>query len=128
MIKAEISTIDEEFEKSRVKAHVRTRKGKLERVKEFERKGEVVHPMKPWRGPKTSEELEIAGGERVDMKPIAEKHFDVQELMEGGVDIPSLKNGSTFVEIESFGTKGKYRYKSSYRNPVGVEVLILESF
>jgi len=29
------------LEKSRVKAHVRTRKGKLERVKEFERKGEL---------------------------------------------------------------------------------------
>lgn len=30
----EVRTIDEEFEKSRVKAHVRTRKGKMERVKE----------------------------------------------------------------------------------------------
>jgi len=39
MIKAEISTIDEEFEKSRVKAHIRTRRGKLERVREFSRKG-----------------------------------------------------------------------------------------
>jgi len=36
-----IVSLDEEFEKSRVKAHVRTRKGKLERVKEFERKGKV---------------------------------------------------------------------------------------
>jgi len=35
----EVTTIGEEFEKSRVKSHVRTRKGKLERVKEFERKG-----------------------------------------------------------------------------------------
>jgi len=41
MIKAEISTIDEVLEKSRVKAHIRTRKGKLERVKEFSRKGEI---------------------------------------------------------------------------------------
>jgi len=39
MVKAEISTIEEEFEKSQVKAHIRTRKGKLERVKEFSRKG-----------------------------------------------------------------------------------------
>jgi len=38
MIKATISSIDEEFRKSRVKGFVRTRKGKLERVKEFERK------------------------------------------------------------------------------------------
>jgi hypothetical protein len=37
----EISTIDEEFEKSRVKAHTRTRKGKLERVREFSKKGDV---------------------------------------------------------------------------------------
>jgi hypothetical protein len=37
MIKAKIVSLDEEFEKSRVKAHVRTRKGKLERVKEYSR-------------------------------------------------------------------------------------------
>jgi len=34
-----VSTIEEEFKKARVKAHVRTRKGKMERVREFERKG-----------------------------------------------------------------------------------------
>jgi hypothetical protein len=42
MQEVRVVTIDEEFEeleKSRVKAHVRTRKGKLERVKEFERRG-----------------------------------------------------------------------------------------
>lgn len=40
MDKIYVVTIDEEFEKSKVKSHTRTRKGKMERVKEFERKGE----------------------------------------------------------------------------------------
>jgi len=40
MKKVYVISLDEEFEKSRVKAHTRTRKGKLERVKEFERRGE----------------------------------------------------------------------------------------
>lgn len=40
MKKVLVVTLDEEFEKARVKAHVRTRKGKLERVQEFQRKGE----------------------------------------------------------------------------------------
>lgn len=35
-----VTTIDEEFEKSRVKPFVRTRRGKLERVTGFERRGE----------------------------------------------------------------------------------------
>jgi hypothetical protein len=39
MFKAEISTLDEEFEKSRVKGYIRTRRGKMERVKEFQRTG-----------------------------------------------------------------------------------------
>lgn len=34
-----VTTIDEEFDKSRVKGFVRTRKGKMERVDPFERKG-----------------------------------------------------------------------------------------
>ena len=34
---AKIVSIDEEFEKSRVRAHVRTKKGKMERVKEHSR-------------------------------------------------------------------------------------------
>jgi hypothetical protein len=38
-----VVSIDEEFGKSRVKAHTRTRKGKIERVKEFNRRG-VQHP------------------------------------------------------------------------------------
>ena len=45
-----VVSLDEEFEKSRVKAHVRTRKGKLERVQEFERKGsEVIQKVGPNR-------------------------------------------------------------------------------
>lgn len=36
----EISTIDEEFEKAQVKGFTRTKRGKLERVSPFERKGE----------------------------------------------------------------------------------------
>lgn len=39
MSKIYVTTIDEEFEKSRVKGFVRTRKGRMERVKEFERRG-----------------------------------------------------------------------------------------
>jgi len=49
----EVSTIDEEFEKSRVKAHTRTRKGKMERVKEHERKGSRFPTLNP-SGSKTN--------------------------------------------------------------------------
>ena len=34
-----VVSLDEEFEKAKVKAHLRTRKGKMERVQEFQRKG-----------------------------------------------------------------------------------------
>jgi len=44
-----VSTIGEEFEKARVKAHVRTRKGKMERVREFERIGKF--PQETGNGP-----------------------------------------------------------------------------
>jgi len=45
----DVTTIDEEFEKSRVKTHLRTKKGKLERVKEFERKSSS-HVLKKEEG------------------------------------------------------------------------------
>jgi hypothetical protein len=48
MQKAIITTIEEEFKKSKVKAHVRTKRGKLERVKEFSRTGEKKAKQKLW--------------------------------------------------------------------------------
>lgn len=46
-----VVTLDEEFEKARVKPHVRTRRGKLERVKGFERKHSTnFHFLKPTEG------------------------------------------------------------------------------
>ena len=39
MNKIYVVTIDEEFEKSRVKGHTRTRKGRMERVREYETAG-----------------------------------------------------------------------------------------
>jgi hypothetical protein len=54
-----------------------------------------------------------------------EMHKDVQELMEAGVDIETLKNKSTFL-TDSNGKK--WKFEKSYLNPVGVEVLILKSF
>jgi len=63
MKKLYVVSIDEEFEKSRVKAHVRTRKGKLERVKEFERKGEVGEKKS---GEKASLEKFEIDGDKLD--------------------------------------------------------------
>lgn len=58
------------------------------------------------------------------MKKSEEIHKDVQELMEYGVDVESLKSKCSYL---TEGSK-KWRYKNSYNNPVGVEVIILESF
>ncbi len=55
---------------------------------------------------------------------IREMHKDVQELMEAGVDVATLKNGSTFLISDGH----KWRYAGCYNNPVGVEVIILKSF
>lgn len=54
-----------------------------------------------------------------------EYHKDVQELMEADVNVDELKNNSTFLIDER--TKKRWKYKISYINPVGVEVIILES-
>ncbi len=54
-----------------------------------------------------------------------EMHKDVQELMEDGVDVDDLKAKHSYLTDQN---NIRWRYKSSYNNPVGVEVLILESF
>lgn len=54
-----------------------------------------------------------------------EMHKDVQELMEAGVDVEVLKDCSTYL-TDSGGVR--WKFLKSYLNPVGVEVLILESF
>jgi len=102
MVKAEISTIEEEFNKSRVKAHIRTRKGKLERVKEFERKG----TKKP----------KFQYGDFVTLKPGAEvglsyssKEVPNKYLTDGGlwaIDAyePGEKGGSGILNINRVET------------------------
>jgi hypothetical protein len=52
-------------------------------------------------------------------------HKDVQELWESGVDVEALENRTTYLVDD----KGKrWRFKSSYLNPVGVKIIVLESF
>jgi len=79
MIKAEISTIEEEFEKSQVKAHVRTRRGKLERVKEFSRAGSKNQlPI--------SKKRSGSGLEPADKKALAESKDNVREYFNDSLD------------------------------------------
>lgn len=47
---------------------------------------------------------------------------DIQELLEVGMDITSLKNRTSYITYYN----KKYIYVSSTRNTVGVEVLIFE--
>ena len=54
-----------------------------------------------------------------------EQHKDVQELMECGVDVEDLKANLSYL-TDQHGKK--WRHKSHYNNPVGVEVIVLESF
>ena len=56
---------------------------------------------------------------------IEEMHKDVQELMECGVDVEDLKLGYSYLTDEN---NKRWRYRNHYYNPVGVEVIILESF
>jgi len=71
MLKATISTINEEFEKSRVKAYTRTRKGHLERVKEYGRRGE--HKVESPRGKmKTIVDRLKGSGFHVDSREVSE--------------------------------------------------------
>jgi len=59
------------------------------------------------------------------MKKIEEMHKDVQELMEDGINVEELKSKCSYLTDEN---KKRWKYKNSYNNPVGVEVIILESF
>jgi len=54
-----------------------------------------------------------------------EMHKDVQELMEAGIDIDGLKKMHSYLTDDE---GKKWKYKSSYKNPVGVEVIVLENF
>jgi hypothetical protein len=73
MIKAEINSIDEELlvNKSRVKGFLRTRKGKLERVKEFERKSGLRDHIR-----------ELASKSKSDLKSKIDKlEFKINRIM-----------------------------------------------
>lgn len=54
-----------------------------------------------------------------------EMYKDVQELMECGVDVEELKSKYSYLTDQN---NKRWRYKSHYNNPVGVEVIILERF
>lgn len=54
-----------------------------------------------------------------------ENHKDAQELMEAGVDIEDLKAKHSYLTDQN---NTRWKYVKSYNNPVGIEVLILESF
>jgi len=55
----------------------------------------------------------------------SETHKDVQELWEAGIDVEDLKKGGSFLTDPN---GNRFRYFSSYHNPVGVEVLVLKTF
>lgn len=59
------------------------------------------------------------------VKRTEEMHKDVQELMECGVDVEDLKQKCSYLTDES---NKRWRYKNSYNNPVGVEVIVMEKF
>lgn len=59
------------------------------------------------------------------MKKIEEMYKDVQELMEDGINVEELKSKCSYLTDEN---NKKWKYKSSYNNPVGVEVIVLENF
>ncbi len=59
------------------------------------------------------------------MKKSEEMHKDVQELMEDGIDVEELKSKCSYLTDEN---KKRWKYKSSYNNPVGIEVIILQNF
>ena len=59
------------------------------------------------------------------MKKIEEMHKDVQELMECGINIKDLKSKYSYLTDQN---NKRWKYKNSYNNPVGVEVIVLESF
>lgn len=54
-----------------------------------------------------------------------EMHKDVQELWESGVDVAAIKDRSTYLTDEN---NKRWKYKTSYNNPVGVEVIVLTQF
>lgn len=54
-----------------------------------------------------------------------EKHLDVQEALEQGVYVEDLKARRSFL-VDEDGRR--WRYRDSYANPVGVEVLVLVRF
>lgn len=54
-----------------------------------------------------------------------EQHKDIQELMEAGIDVEDLKAKHSYITDQN---NTRWKYKASYNNPVGIEVLILESF
>jgi len=54
-----------------------------------------------------------------------EMHKDVQELWEAGVDVAAIKDRSTYL---TDGNNQRWKYKESYNNPVGVEVIVLTQF
>jgi len=125
MIKAEISTIDQEFEKSRVKAHVRTRKGKLERVKEFERKGEGEHKAKVKKFVN-----EIKSKYSLDHRLYSDKSGVAKIWFSGDPGIKNLEARAKTIEAEAkkeFGKDAYVKFKyldSQARIPASISVFI----
>jgi hypothetical protein len=91
---AYVVSIDEEFEKSRVKAHVRTRRGKIERVREFERAG-AKHP-----DPKNARE-------------VFENMFPITKDLQ-----PLRRKGGPYLEDIAAEVQSKFGVDTSVKTPV----------
>jgi len=113
-MEVKITTIDEEFEKAQVKGFIRTRKGKMERVSPFERKGEKKIKVKPTKREGSLLDAEERESKRVEVKFKALVGQDLQELNSFTPKTPDakkLKNKAlTYYKesLEEFKTRGEF--------------------
>jgi len=99
VVKAIISTIEEEFQKAQVKGYTRTRKGKLERVNPFSRQGDKLKKLDQKYSEGTRWKSDLSDDE---LKGIKAESAQLQEMISEG-DEDSAFEAKNVMKL--FGTK-----------------------
>ncbi len=96
-----VSTIGEEFEKAQVKGFTRTRKGKLERVNPFERKGEKMFTPPGWTRDKKGELVKKPGKPKFGINDEDSAIRSTVQAVESG-KISGLPKGAKVKDFEVY--------------------------